>query len=65
MGQAPGHVQYNCFMGTADDLGTVLSASALDYADKNYTKYFDAPTEWSDESLSSLENYAHGRTPKT
>ena len=32
---------------------------------RDYPKYFDAPTEWSDESLSSLENYAHGRTPKT
>lgn len=65
MGQAEGHCQYNCFMGNTDDLSIVLSKSALDYAEKHYPKYFDAPTEWSDESLSSLENYAHGRTPKT
>jgi hypothetical protein len=36
----------------------------LDYAQKNYAKYFDAPTEWSDaKSLSSLEHYAVQQKP--
>ncbi len=64
MGQAPGHCQYAAFMGNTEDLSSVLSKSALDYAEKHYPKYFDAPTEWSDESLSSLENYSHTNTPK-
>ena len=59
MGQRPGQCQYACFMGTTKDLEQVLSRQVLDYAHKNYPKYFDAPTEWSeDRSLSSLEHYA-------
>ena len=63
MGQTPGHIQYSCFMGTCEDVGEILDAPAVAYAEKNYAKYFDAPTEWSDESLSSLENYAREQTP--
>ena len=59
MGQRPGFCQYACFMGTTPDLEQVLSRQVLDYAHKNYAKYFEAPTEWSDaHSLSSLEHYA-------
>jgi hypothetical protein len=59
MGQRPGFCQYACFMGTTSDLEQVLSRQVLDYANKNYAKYFEAPTEWSDaHSLSSLEHYA-------
>ena len=64
MGQAPGAVQYNCFMGTTKDLEQVLSRNVLDYCHKNYAKYFEAPTEWSDDrSLSSLEHYAKTQKP--
>jgi len=64
MGQRPGFCQYACFMGTAKDLDTVLSKPVLDYAQKHYAKYFDAPTEWSDgKSLSSLEHYALQQKP--
>ncbi len=62
-GQMPGHCQYAAFMGTADHPGDVLPRSVMDYAEKHYAKYFDAPTEWSDESLSSLEHYAHTQKP--
>ncbi|MFM7396113.1 MAG: DUF1838 family protein [Gammaproteobacteria bacterium] len=64
MGQRPGFCQYACFMGTTKDLESVLSRQVLDYAHKNYAKYFDAPTEWSeDRSLSSLEHYALRQKP--
>ncbi len=64
MGQRPGHCQYACFMGTTQDLESVLSRSVLDFAHKRYAKYFDAPSEWSDNtSLSSLENYAKEQKP--
>ena len=59
MGQMPGNCQYSCFMGTATDLEQVLHRQVLDYAEKNYQKYFDAPTEYTAvRSLSSLEHYA-------
>jgi hypothetical protein len=63
MGQQPGHCQYQCFMGTADHPGDVLSRSAVDYAEKNYAKYFEAPTNMDGESLSSLERYAMEQKP--
>jgi hypothetical protein len=51
-------------MGTTTDLESVLSKPVLDYAHKHYAKYFDAPTEWSeDRSLSSLEHYALRQKP--
>ena len=64
MGMRPGHVQYACFQGTSDSLDPFLSRQVLDYAHKNYAKYFDAPTEWTgDPSLSSLEDYARTQKP--
>ncbi|MBM4191519.1 MAG: DUF1838 domain-containing protein [Gammaproteobacteria bacterium] len=64
MDQRPGFCQYACFMGTIRNLDEVLSRSVLDYAEKYYAKYFDAPTEWSeDRSLSSLEHYALRQKP--
>ena len=63
MGQQPGHCLYQCFMGTCDHPSEVLSRSAVDYAEKNYAKYFEAPTDMSGESLSSLERYAMEQKP--
>ena len=63
MGQEPGHCQYSCFMGTADHPGDTLSRSVVDYAEKNYAKYFEAPTEFTQPSLSSLERYALEQEP--
>jgi hypothetical protein len=64
MGQRPGFCQYACFMGTTKNLDEVLSRPVLDYATKNFPKYFDAPTEWTeDRSLSSLEHYALRQKP--
>ncbi|MDJ0929443.1 MAG: DUF1838 family protein [Gammaproteobacteria bacterium] len=63
MGQQPGHCQYFCFMGKGDDLERVHSRAVLDYIEKNYPTYFDAPTEWVDPSLSSIERYALEQQP--
>jgi hypothetical protein len=64
MGQRTGFCQYGCFMGTTKSLDQVLTRPVLDYAEKHYKKYFDAPTEWSaDRSLSSLEHYAKDQKP--
>ncbi len=36
----------------------------LDYAEKHYAKYFNAPEKWTGEpSLSSLEHYARTQKP--
>jgi hypothetical protein len=63
MGQAPGNCQYACFMGTADHPGDVLPRPVMDYAEKHYAKYFEAPTVWTPEGLSSLENYKRTQKP--
>jgi hypothetical protein len=65
MGQMPGHVQYSCFMGNCNDLEEVLHRQVLDYAEKNYQKYFNAPeTFTAARSLSSLEHYAEKQKPQ-
>jgi hypothetical protein len=63
MGQAPGHCQYACFMGTADHPGDVLPKPVMDYAERHYAKYFEAPNKWTPEGLSSLENYERTQKP--
>ena len=62
MGQAPGHITYVGAMGGFDDL-SMVSPQVIAYAEKHYPSYFDAPTEWEDPSLSSLENYAREQKP--
>ncbi len=62
MGQTPGHINYMGAMGGFDDL-SMVSPQVIAYAEKHYPKYFDAPTEWVEPSLSSLENYARTETP--
>ncbi len=63
MGQAEGNCQYASFMGTADHPGDVLPRPVIDYAEKHYAKYFEAPKVWTDERFSSLENYALTQKP--
>jgi hypothetical protein len=62
MGQTPGHIVYQSFMGTVDSLDQlpedlVLAAEAID------PKYLEAPTEVYGPSLSSLERYEIEQTP--
>jgi hypothetical protein len=63
MGQAEGNCQYAAFMGTCDHPGDVLPRTVVDYAEKHYAKYFDAPEVWTPIGLSSLENYKHTQKP--
>ena len=50
---------------TADDLEQVLHRQVLDYAEKNYKKYFTAPEKYTAvRSLSSLEHYAEQQKPQ-
>jgi hypothetical protein len=62
MGQAEGHIYYSCRMGGYDNMD-VLSPKIRADAEKHYPKYFNAPTEWVDPSLSSLERYALEQKP--
>lgn len=62
MGQTEGHAYYNCIMGCYDNMD-MLSPKIHAYAKKHYPDFFEAPTEWIDPSLSSLEHYALEQTP--
>jgi hypothetical protein len=60
MGQHRAIVPTSASWAPAGIPSDVLSRSAVDYAEKNYAKYFEAPTVMDGESLSSLERYATG-----
>ncbi len=62
MGQAEGHCQYNCVQGAFHNTD-MLSPKVRAYAEKHYPKYFEAPEEWIEPSLSSLEWYSREQTP--
>lgn len=62
MGQADGHIYYDCMMGGYNDL-SIVSPKVLAYAEKNFPKYFEAPNKWTEPSFSSLENYARQQKP--
>ena len=62
MGQSEGHAFYNCIQGCYDTMD-VMSSKVRAYAEKHHPTFFEAPTEWVDPSLSSLEHYALEQTP--
>jgi len=62
MGQAPGHIVYQCFMGDVKSLD-VLPNDLIAAAEAIDPKYLEAPTEDYGPSLSSLENYAREQIP--
>jgi hypothetical protein len=62
MGQTPGHVYYDSIVGSFDDIG-LIKPNVRDYAEKHHPQMLRAPEEWSDVSLSSLENYALQQKP--
>ena len=62
MGQAAGNTLYMGTMGGYNHLG-MLSPKVRAYAEKHHPTYFDAPTEWEEPSLSSLEDYARTQKP--
>lgn len=64
MGQAPGNCLYSAFVGSGDDLEQVHTRTVLDYVEKHYPTYLEAPTEWDGKpNRSSLENYADEQKP--
>ncbi len=63
MGQEPGHCQYMTFQGGGNDLEEVLPRKVLDYVEKKFPLYLNAPDKWVEPSLSSLERYALEQTP--
>ena len=63
MGQQPGHCSYLALMSTCEHPGDVLSRSVVDYAEKHYPKYFEAPTTMEGERLSDLQLYALEQRP--
>ena len=52
-------------MGSGEDLEQIHDRALLDYTEKHYAKYFNAPETYSPDtpSLSSLEMYAIEQTP--
>jgi hypothetical protein len=62
MGQAPGHIQYNGITANFDDVNRA-KRNVLDHTAKYHPQMLHAPTEWSDVSLSSLEDYARTQKP--
>lgn len=62
MGQADGHIVYMGTMGGFSSFDMV-SPQVMAYGEKHFPKFFEAPTEWVDPSLSSLENYARQQKP--
>jgi len=62
MGPTEGHCIYNTFMGAGDSLD-IIDPKTLAYVEKNHPKYLEAPKEWIEPSLSSLEWYAKEQTP--
>ncbi|MEQ9447256.1 MAG: DUF1838 family protein [Rhodospirillaceae bacterium] len=63
MGQAPGHCLYNVMAASMHSLEEAPDQRIIEYIAKNYTKFLDAPTEWEEPSLSSLEWYAREQEP--
>lgn len=62
MGPSTGHCAYQCFMGAMDDIERV-DRRVLDYTEKHFPKFMEAPDEWTDVTLSSLENFVREQTP--
>jgi len=62
MGPTAGHCQYHTFMGAVDDINKI-DRRTLDYVEKNFPKYLQAPDKWEEPSLSSLEWYSRQQKP--
>lgn len=63
MGQAEGHCQYMTYQGSGQQIEDVLPRAVLDYIEKRYPLYLDAPDKWVEPSLSSIERYALEQRP--
>ncbi|MFL2769482.1 MAG: DUF1838 family protein [Rhodospirillaceae bacterium] len=63
MGQAPGHCLYSVMAASIHSLEEAPDQRIIDYIAKHYSRFLDAPTEWEEPSLSSLEWYAREQEP--
>jgi hypothetical protein len=63
MGQVPGHCQYMTYQGGGNALEEVIPRAVLDYIEKKYPLYLNAPDKWVEPSLSSIERYALEQKP--
>ena len=63
MGQAPGHILYNCMFADVKSMEDMPDQKIVEYAAKHYPQFLDAPDTWEEPSLSSLEWYAREQTP--
>lgn len=62
MGTTPGHICYAAYMGAYDDINRI-DRKVLDYCQKHFPQYLEAPDKWEEPSLSSLEWYARSQYP--
>ena len=63
MGQADGHCQYMTYQGSGQNIEDELPRKVLDFIERKYPLYLNAPTEWVDPSLSSIERYSLEQQP--
>ncbi|MFZ9652752.1 MAG: DUF1838 family protein [Steroidobacteraceae bacterium] len=63
MGQADGHCQYMTYQGGGDEVADVMPRKVMDYIEKKYPLYLNAPDKWVEPSLSSIERYALEQKP--
>ena len=63
MGQAPGHIMYNCAFANSDTTAKI-KPNVLAFTRDHFPQMLHAPMEWSGKSLSSLENYALTQKPQ-
>ncbi|MEL7030446.1 MAG: DUF1838 family protein, partial [Pseudomonadota bacterium] len=63
MGQAQGHLFYRAHTKALTGVEEI-PADIRAYAEKNYPKYFEAPTEWVTPNVSSFEVYARDAKAK-
>ncbi len=64
MGQREGHLLYKARIARYDSLDRIPE-HIVEYTEKNYPKFTEAPTEWVEPAqMSSFERYAIEQTPK-
>jgi hypothetical protein len=63
MGQADSHCQYMTYQGGGDEVADVMPRKVMDYIEKKYPLYLNAPDKWVEPSLSSIERYALEQKP--
>ena len=63
MGPREGHLFYRSFTKSLNGIEE-LPRHILDYTEKNYPVYLEAPTEWVEPNVTSFEVYKRDATPK-